>query len=148
MANQLSTLAKALPFAVTSYVDGEQSVAGGIYVSVTVTASVAGQVTLNSTAEVSHEVPNEGGVNCKIVKAADVLSSFKGESGQRFMNHGLVTKGTLSGTRTFDIAAGTVVKYGLACAAVQYLRERDKGRRQRRATSASVEHVAPESSQT
>jgi hypothetical protein len=115
MANQLSTLAKALPFAVTSYVDGEQSVAGGIYVSVTVTAPVAGQVTLNSTAEVSHPVADEGGVTCKIVKAADGPSSFEGESGQRFMNHGLITKGTLSGTRTFDIAAGTVVKYGLAC---------------------------------
>ena len=87
------------------------------YVTVDVTAPVDGQVTLNSTAYVFH--PTDGGdVLCAIFEDDNIPPSnisFNTPSYQNWETSGSGDEGTLSGTRTFDIAANTTITYSLAC---------------------------------
>lgn len=107
------------PFAVTNFRTGAFEVTGTpkAYVSVDVTASVDGQVTLNSTAYVFH-LADGGDVSCGIFENDNIPPSsisFNTPSYQRWETGGSGDEGSLSGTRTFDIAANTTVTYSLAC---------------------------------
>lgn len=87
------------------------------YVSVTVTAPAAGQVTLNSTALVSHSLDGAS-VRCAIFEDAAIPTgniSFDEPSYQQHETGGSSNDTSLSGTRRFDIAANTVTTYSLAC---------------------------------
>ena len=87
------------------------------YVSVAVTAPAAGQVTLNSTARVQHAVDG-GDILCAIYEADAIpaLAVADDTPSIQFWETSLPSdQGSLSGTRTFDIAADTTVTYSLAC---------------------------------
>lgn len=117
---RIGALEAAQPFAVSeSFLP---VVASGVsdtpraFVSVVVTAPVAGQVTLNSTAIVF--VSSDGGnVFCAIYETADIpaVTIVGTPSIQRWQTGGSGRSGTLSGTRTFNVAAGATVSYSLAC---------------------------------
>jgi hypothetical protein len=110
------------PFAVTNEVVGGSALTTTptAYVSVRVSAPVAGQVTLSSTATVGH-VLDDGDVYCQIYEA-DLIPpiSINGTTDffqwwEAFQGGGSVKTGELSGARTFDIAANTTITYSLAC---------------------------------
>lgn len=86
------------------------------YVSVDVTAPVHGQVTVNSTATVGH-TGLAGVVICVIAESTDIpnVAIITDESAQLFEAGSSINDGTLSGTRTFEIAADETVTYVLAC---------------------------------
>jgi hypothetical protein len=117
LQSQIDDLKKALPFAVTVFEGSEINLttepAG--YVTVTVSARVAGQVTLNSTAIVTMTT-NDEDVICALAEATNIpsLDTFR-ESAQWFQNDAVSDGGSVSGTRTFDIAADATVDYVLAC---------------------------------
>ncbi|MEO1059400.1 MAG: hypothetical protein AAFY28_21040, partial [Actinomycetota bacterium] len=77
--------------------------------SVTVTAPVDGQVTLTSQTQVNHT--GNGLVACSIEDGLMVsdshLQTFQASGGFEFSN--------IANVRTFDIAAGQTVEYGLSC---------------------------------
>jgi hypothetical protein len=115
----LTALERAQPFAVTNTetTDVNLTVTPTAFVSVTVTAPVAGHVTINSTAYVFHSVDG-GDLWCAIYEDAAIpptgLSSDE-PSFQRWETGGLGNEGSLSGTRRFDIAANATTTYSLAC---------------------------------
>ncbi len=87
------------------------------YVSVEVTAPVDGQVTLNSTGVVIHS-SDGGDIVCALFEAGDIPPTdivFDTPSLQFWESSLPSDQGTLSGTRTFDIAADATVTYSLAC---------------------------------
>jgi hypothetical protein len=115
----IAGLDTAQPFAATAFEGSSTSLTDTptAYVTVTVTAPVTGHVTVNSTATVSHTV--EGGdVLCVIVESTDIppttISVFA-ESVQWHETGGSSNDGSVSGTRTFAIAAGASIDYVLAC---------------------------------
>ena len=106
------------PFAVTSTISSfnNLTVTPTAFLSLNVTAPTAGQVTLNSTATVSHGI--EGGdVYCAIfagnIPPVDIADSTP--SLQHWETSLPSNNGSVSGTRTFDIAANATVTYSLAC---------------------------------
>ncbi len=84
-----------------------------VSVAVSAPAGVAGQVTLNSTAIVTHS--NNDSVLCAIAESTAVPAALNSRDVPS--THSAVgDNGTsVSGTRTFDIAAGATVTYVLAC---------------------------------
>ena len=118
-ATGIAGLDTAQPFAATTF----ENTAIGLtdtptaYVTVTVTAPVAGHVTVNSTAAVFHGVDG-GDVFCVIVESTDIPPTnifINAESVQRFETGLPSNEGSVSGTRTFAIAAGATIDYVLAC---------------------------------
>lgn len=117
--SNLRELAAAQPFVVTST---ETSNTGptptpAAFVSVDVTAPVAGHVTLHSVASVGHF--DEGGdVGCVLVKSSGIPNSLVAlnyPSAQWWEAAKDATFANLSGTRTFSIAKGQTTSYSLAC---------------------------------
>ena len=117
--SSIAGLDTAQPFAVTAFESTgvELTSTPTAYVTVTATAPVAGHVTVNSTAHVRHS-SDGGDVLCQIVESTDIPPggiSDGAESAQRFEAGGAGDQGSVSGTRTLAIAAGTSVDYVLAC---------------------------------
>jgi hypothetical protein len=119
---EVDALNTAQPFTVSNFMNSQTFVNLALnsipVVTVSVTAPVAGQVAVHSTASVKHF--NAGsGVYCGIRLAADPLPAaddgFRQPWGQPTGWNG---PGNLAGTRTFDVAAGETVEYALACAEV------------------------------
>jgi hypothetical protein len=115
----LTSLTAAQAFAATASETDFVTLTGTptAYVTVSVTAPVAGHVTVNSTAVVTHTV-DHGDVLCEIVESTDIPGSISSsdESAQWHEAGGAGgSAGSLSGTRTFDIAAGASIDYVLAC---------------------------------
>jgi hypothetical protein len=108
----VAALDSAQPFAVTNLDDFEAvTSAGEVVVSVTVTAPVAGQVTVNSTTRAT-EVTAGDTVACSITAATAFDFSYQ----QRWESPGPAGEASqLAGTRTFDIAAGATATYNLFC---------------------------------
>ncbi len=114
------------PFAVTDGAGGNilLTATPTVFASVDVTAPVDGQVTLNSTAFVRH-LTKGGLIACAIYEAADIPPvDIVGQTPSVQLWTSVVidppgsftgAQGSLSGTRTFDIAADTTVTYSLAC---------------------------------
>ena len=117
-ASGIAGLDTAQPFAATASESSTVAVTftPTAYVTVTVTAPVAGHVTVNSTAAVFHSVDG-GDVVCVIVESTDIpVGILTGdESAQRHETGSLGDQGSVSGTRTFAIAAGATIDYVLAC---------------------------------
>lgn len=113
---RLLVLEQTSPFAVTkvesSVLDLTATPVGTVFVPVT--APVDGQVTLNSTVNVEMGT-NGGDVICAIVLSSAIPANLAVASMQFFENGDPSNEGSLAGTRTFDIAAGTTVEYTLAC---------------------------------
>jgi hypothetical protein len=110
----IATLDAAQPFAVTNR-DNFTSVdsTGSAVVSVTVTAQVAGQVTVNSTTQAEESAVGDS-VFCSITTStASTDSNYL----QRWESSGANTgsRSQLAGTRTFDIAEGATATYNLFC---------------------------------
>ena len=116
----VAALDTAQAFAVTAFEDIAAALTTNptAYETVTVTAPVAGHVTVNSTASVFHEA-NGGVVSCVIVESTEIPPFPIGaldESGQLFKRADAAANGgSLSGTRTLAIAAGASIDYVLAC---------------------------------
>ncbi len=115
LAAKVALLDAREPFAVTAR-DTSESVTSTdeTVVSVTVTAPVAGQVTVNSSTSVVESVAIDT-VRCSISAAAsppllddDYLQWWESPG-----NVGILSQ--LAGTRVFDIAAGTTATYDLVC---------------------------------
>ena len=109
----------AMPFAATAFQTGILALTDTptAVVTVTVTAPVAGHVTVNSTAVVLHTADG-GDVWCQIVESTAIPAfgiDLNAESAQQFEAEGSANNGSLSGTRTFEIAEGATVTYVLAC---------------------------------
>lgn len=86
-------------------------------VSISFTAPVTGQVTLNSTARVAHLVDG-GDVVCAIFETVSIPTtdiSVETPSIQWFEAFSTGNDGSVSGTQTFSIAGGATVSYSLAC---------------------------------
>jgi hypothetical protein len=118
-AAEVAGLDTAQPFATTAFEGTETllSLTPTAYVSVTVTAPVAGHVTVNSTAAVLHSAVG-GWVLCVIVESTDIPPGSvtdTSESAQPWRAGVAFETGSLSGTRTFAIAAGATIDYVLAC---------------------------------
>jgi hypothetical protein len=115
---KIAALDETQPFSVTK----EDRGATGLdntptaYVSVSVSAPVAGHVTLNSTARLHHST-NGGDMVCAIYETGSIPGSIGPDtpSVQYFEALDLGNDGSLSGTRRFSIADGTTVSYSLAC---------------------------------
>jgi hypothetical protein len=86
------------------------------YVTVEVTAPVAGQVTVNSFATVGHDTDGQN-VGCKILESTEPDGIQSGDEAylQWFEAAGSSLNGTLAGTRVFNIAADETKTYGLRC---------------------------------
>ncbi len=115
----ISGLETAQPFATSAFEGSFDALTGTptAYVTVTVTAPVAGHVTVNSTAHVFHPVDG-GDVVCVIVESTDIPPTDifnNAESAQRHETSLPSNDGSVSGTRTFTIAAGATIDYVLAC---------------------------------
>jgi len=113
-----AALEAAQPFAVTNHRTVGLLLTSNpqAFVSVPVSAPVDGQVTINSTALVVHSVAG-GDIFCAIFETANIpaVNINPGEPSFQRWESGLSTSGSLSGTRTFDIAAGVATSYSLAC---------------------------------
>jgi len=115
-----AALEAAQPFAVSAF--NRPTIAADVletptaFVSVSVTAPVAGQVTINSTASIFENLDGKRLV-CAIYETSDIPAETieKTPSFQGWQTGGNGRSGTLSGTRTFDIAAGATISYSLAC---------------------------------
>ena len=82
--------------------------------SVTVTAPVAGHVTVNSVAFVNHDTDG-GDLLCAIYDAVP-FGIFGDDPSFQFWETGLPSQnGSLSGTRRFDIDANATTTYSLFC---------------------------------
>ena len=119
LASRLAAAEAREPFAVTNSTTGDFSLTETptAIVSVDVTAPVAGQVTLNSTAWVFHTADG-GEIVCAIFESGGIPPLFIPLDTPSFQNWETSlpsNEGSLSGTRTFDIAANTTVTYSLAC---------------------------------
>lgn len=115
----LEALTTAQPFATTAYSDNDLNLfPNPISVNgVTVTAPVDGHVTVSSTASVRHALDG-GDIICVIVEGVDIPPTdiaIGAESAQRHETGGQSDQSSLSGTRTFTIAAGATTSYVLAC---------------------------------
>lgn len=114
---RLTALETAQPFAVSAFATGNTNLTttATAYVTVSVTAPVAGHVTLNSTAIVTNDT-DDGDTQCAISESTSIQTpNTSGESDQWFEAEGAADGGSVSGTRTFEIAAGANVDYVLAC---------------------------------
>lgn len=115
-----SSLTSSMPFATNVSVEEitDLTASNDPYVEVEITAPVDGHVTVVSNAQVQHEGANGDFVLCGIFEADSIGSLiFIVESVQGFKKQGQSTDGSLSGMRTFEIAAGETVSYVLACRA-------------------------------
>ena len=117
---RLDTLEASEPFIVTAKAGvgiTDVTTTPTNYVTVEVTAPVAGQVTVNSYATVRHTGLDGSGVVCKILESTESNGSYNATNDyvQWFQNEGAATVGTLNGTRTFHLAAGETKTYGLRC---------------------------------
>ena len=108
----IAGLDAAQPFAVTARDNIESlTAAGGVVVSVAVTAPVAGHVTVNSTT-VAYEDTARDFVVCSITTGSTTDTDYP---------QGWLSSGTdgefsqLAGTRMFEIAADATVTYNLVC---------------------------------
>lgn len=115
----LTSLTTAQPFTTTGYESNGFLLVSAptAYVTVTVTAPVAGHIVVNSTAVVRHSVDG-GDIRCVIVESTDIPIanvSANAEGAQYHETGGSGTDSTLSGSRFFEIAAGATVEYVLAC---------------------------------
>jgi hypothetical protein len=113
----LTALERAQPFAVTARGDFEiVDFIDEIVVSVTLTAPVAGQVTVNST---TNAVEGEAGVGvrCSIkVTSFGTINSIDMDYLQQWESAGHTGDfSQLAGTRMFDIAAGATRTFSLVC---------------------------------
>jgi hypothetical protein len=112
----LTALERAQPFAVTDRDDDEDlGSLAEIVVSVTLTAPVAGQVTVNSTT-IAIEGSAGDVVRCSIRKTGLSIIALDFDYLQRWESAG--TNGAiaqLAGTRMFDIAAGAIRTFSLVC---------------------------------
>jgi hypothetical protein len=110
----IAALDGAQPFAVTNRSAFETvESTGEVVVSVTVTAPVAGQVTVNSTTTAS-EITAGDEVRCSITTSTASID-FDYEQGWESsgMNNGSFS--TMAGTRTSNIAGGATATYNLFC---------------------------------
>lgn len=113
---KLAALEAAQPFALTATSGGASLTSSPTaYVTVPLNAPVDGQVTLNSTAIVEHS-QQFSDVVCAIGTSTSLppLTTFS-ESDHWFDAPDGGAGAGISGTRTFDIAAGATVDYVLAC---------------------------------
>ena len=112
LESDVAFLELAQPFAVTSR-NADESVTADdeVVVSLTISAPVAGQVTVNSTTNGQESTPNEL-VRCSITTG----TRLNGTVLQQFMSAGLPGySAQLAGTRTFDVAAGSTTTFNLVC---------------------------------
>jgi len=118
---RLDTLEASEPFTVTvEAADTEElTTTPTNYISVGITAPVAGQVTVNSYAAVRHGGADGADFACKILEATEANGNYGANSQyvQWFEKGGLSDDGTLNGTRTFTLAAGETKTFGLRCRA-------------------------------
>jgi hypothetical protein len=115
IAERLADLERAQPFAVTARdtVEGVGLLAE-IVVSVEVTAPVDGQVTVNSTTNATSSVGGQK-IQCSI-RVVGFIVANDGDHLQVWESAGGTGDSSqLAGTRVFDIAAGTTVRYSLVC---------------------------------
>ena len=110
--SDISGLDAEQTFAVTAR-DGGSNLTGAdiVVATVTVTAPVAGQVTVNST--ITAFEPTEGDdVRCSISTGTTIELGFR----QRWKSPGILNAvSQLAGTRTLDIAGGATDSYHLVC---------------------------------
>ena len=109
----VADLERAQPFAVTAtdLDNASVGVTDEAVVSLQISAPVAGQVTVNSTARVQEVVAGDR-VRCSITSG----TAFEAPFLQEFQSPG--TPGDLNqiaGTRTFDVAAGSTTTFSLVC---------------------------------
>ena len=108
---RLAKLEAGRPFAVTARDDNETIVSDEVIVSVSLTAPVAGNVTVISTTSARETVPDEF-VTCSITEGSTLDTDFN----QRFRTPG--TPGgdsQLAGVRVYDVTDGEAVTYNLVC---------------------------------
>lgn len=119
LSSRVSALEASEPFTVTAEAGGDTDLASipTNYVTVEVTAPVAGQITVSSFATLSHTGIDGSDVVCKILESAEADGAYGGiaEYVQWFEKDGFADNGTIAGTRTFTIAAGETKTYGLRC---------------------------------
>lgn len=116
ISKRLTALEAAQPFSVEARDDAEQ-VAGTpeIVVALGITAPVAGQVEVNSTASASEGSMNQG-VDCSISGQGLPIPELDGDYVQRWTTGGGGNaSGQLSGTRVFDVSAGQTLPIELIC---------------------------------
>jgi hypothetical protein len=121
LATSTAALQAAQPFVVTNTETtdlGSQVTATPVaYASVELTAPVAGQVTVHSTAHVDTFTSNAELI-CAIFESTNIPSpniSRATPSYQYWMALNSSNQDTISGTRVFDIAANETITYSLAC---------------------------------
>jgi hypothetical protein len=87
------------------------------YVTVEVTAPVAGKVTVSSYATIGNSGPIGSDVACKILESAEADGDYFSTDNyvQWVEKAASSTVATLNGTRTFTLAAGETKTYGLRC---------------------------------
>jgi len=118
----IAVLDAAQPFAVTAREDFESvTFVDEAVVFVEVTAPVAGRVTVNSTTNVEQNSVGET-VRCSIIAQELLVPAVDVDYLQRWESPGPVGLfEQMSGTRTFEIAAGVTVTYSLVCDASEVL---------------------------
>lgn len=109
-----------LPFAVTGERTAFEQITDSLepMVTVQVTAPSAGQVTVNSAANVFHDTA-DGDVACFILRSTDGDPALGTNilGAQWFESEGpSANDGSLAGTRQFDVAAGSTTTFELRCA--------------------------------
>jgi len=109
-----------LPFAETAERTAFEEITGSLepMVTVQVTAPTAGQVTINSAANVFHNTAG-GDVVCFILRSTDADPSLGTNilGAQWFESEGPSSNdGSIAGTRLFDVAAGSTTIFELRCA--------------------------------
>jgi hypothetical protein len=117
LSQRVIALEVAQPFAVTARDESESvTPANEAVVSVTVTAPVAGQVTVDSTTN-ADEGSADGRVRCSLIAQNSVMpNALDFDYLQRWESPGTAGEfSQMAGTRTFDIAAGATVTYSLVC---------------------------------
>lgn len=108
----VSGLDAAQPFAVGNRSDEESVASGGaVVVSIIVTAPVAGQVTVNSTTDITENTAGDA-VLCSITTGSVIDADYL----QRWESAGQDGDSTqMAGSRVFDLAAGASATYNLFC---------------------------------
>jgi hypothetical protein len=115
--SSLRGLAASQPFAMTATESSLKTLTTSYAdtLALAVKAPVNGKVTLNSTAIVKNST---GSVECVISESTDIPTSLAATSTPSyhfFKGDATVQAGSISGTRTFDIATSIEVTYVLAC---------------------------------
>jgi len=113
---RLDTLEASEPFTVTAEEGGSTDLTNTPtnYISVEVTAPVAGQVTVNSFATVTHTGVDGSDVVCKILESTEPNGGY-GANSEYVQWFESVFEAADNGTRTFTLAAGETNTYGLRC---------------------------------